>query len=157
MELHELAVRQFRASAETQRVAVAARSGWIGGFPVDLAIATGGDNHRTGFDGQFHTVVDRDGAFAAAVLHDQVAHEALGSHRDARVVGDGGHQGALDLAAGGVPIGADHAGVAMAAFAAQQQCAAVAGTAVEARTELLQPGDRAVGAGNHLLHYAGIC
>ena len=50
VELHELAVDQPRAGAEAQRVAVAAGAGRVGRLAVDLAGAAGGDDDRARLD-----------------------------------------------------------------------------------------------------------
>ena len=120
MELYELAVRETRASAEAQRLAVTAGARRVGGLAVDLAGAAGRNNHRGCFDRDFHrfgaAILQTGGADAAAVAQDQVAHKHVRPDSDAWVGAQCVDQGALDFAAGGGAVGVRDAWVGVATF-----------------------------------------
>lgn len=117
MELHELAIAEARTGPEAQRMAVTAGAGRVRGLAVDLAGAARRDDHGASFDGEFEVVLQRDGTFAAAVVHDEIPHEHLRAHGDARMVADRSRQRTLDLEARRVVVGMDDARMAVATFA----------------------------------------
>ncbi len=121
VELHELQVADGGAGAIRHGDAVAGGHARVGGAPVHLPRAAGGEHGDHGHVEREHAVVEveRQGADALAVHGEQVDHELVLVELDTAAHPSGLGERARDLAAGGVAAGVHHASHRVGALAAQ--------------------------------------
>ena len=121
VELHELDVGDGRAGAEGHGDAVAGRQGGVGRHGEALPGAAGGDDRVAGSDlGRRPVGRPRRHAYRPSRLHEEVERQpALAHFCGCRL--DRGDERPLDLGAGGVTAGVQHAGGRVAPFARQRE------------------------------------